>query len=228
MPDLVFAFLGPREIDRDGRASTDLAVDPDVAAALLDDAVDGRHPEPGSLVHRLRREERLEDAPSRLFVHPASGVARSRSSSRARDALPGARGNRTRRERQFRVRIDSRPPRAIASRALTTTLTMTCSIWPRSALTGASSGIEHRLELDVLADETAEHLLQVRDHGVQVHDLRLDDLPPAEREELLRQARGAFAGFPDLVHVGPLPAGLPCRRLEKEIASSRESSSAGC
>ena len=52
-----------------------LAVDPDVAAALLDDAVDGGEPEPGALALFLGREERLEQPLLRLVVHADPAVA---------------------------------------------------------------------------------------------------------------------------------------------------------
>src|SRR3972149_585884 len=61
---------GPRQVDLEGRAVAGLAVDPDVALALLHDAVDGREAEAGALRLALRREEGLEDARLRLGVHP--------------------------------------------------------------------------------------------------------------------------------------------------------------
>ena len=49
-------------------------------------------------------------------------------------------------------------------------------------------------QLDVLADEPPQQLLELRDQRVEVDDLRLQHLPPAEREQLPRERRGALAG----------------------------------
>ena len=56
------ASLDPRQVDLEGRALPRLAVHPRCAAALLDDAVDGRQAQPGALARLLGGEERLEDA----------------------------------------------------------------------------------------------------------------------------------------------------------------------
>ena len=53
----------------------------------------------------------------------------------------------------------------MASRALTTRFMMTCSIWPGSAFTAPKSGSADDGQLDVLADQAAEHLLDVGHHG---------------------------------------------------------------
>src|SRR2546426_1032055 len=58
------------------RSGTDtrLAVQRDLAAALLDDAVDGREPEARPPPRSFGREERLERASLDLRRHPATGV----------------------------------------------------------------------------------------------------------------------------------------------------------
>src|SRR2546430_17399540 len=56
------------EVDLDGRPVPRLAVDPDVAAALLDDPVHRGEAEAGALPDFLGREERLRHGwPGRLF-----------------------------------------------------------------------------------------------------------------------------------------------------------------
>jgi hypothetical protein len=57
------------------------------------------------------------------------------------------------------------PPCGIASRALTARLSSTCSSWPGSAKTGHEIGVEHRPELDVLADQPAQ------DRSMPPHDV---------------------------------------------------------
>ena len=53
--------VGAAEVDREGGADAELAVDGDVAAALLHDPVDGREPQARALAGLLGGEERLED-----------------------------------------------------------------------------------------------------------------------------------------------------------------------
>ena len=55
-------LVGPREVDLEGRALPRLAVDEDVAAALLHDPVDSSQAQPRPLAGLLGREERLEGA----------------------------------------------------------------------------------------------------------------------------------------------------------------------
>src|SRR5207248_234170 len=56
-------------------------------------------------------------------------------------------------------------------------------------------------EPDVLAEGAAEELLDVADDVVEADDAGLDDLPPAEGEQLVGQGRGAFGGAADLLDV---------------------------
>src|SRR5438045_2207472 len=61
------------QVDLEGRPVTDLAVDGDVAAALLGDAVDRGEPQAGAGL-ALRREERLPDLSQGRRVHAGAGV----------------------------------------------------------------------------------------------------------------------------------------------------------
>ena len=79
---------------------------------------------------------------------------------------------------------------------------MICSIWPGSALTFQRPARGEHRQLDVLADQPAEHLLHPGDALVQVQHLRLEHLLAAEREELPRQVRRALRRRPDLLDVG--------------------------
>ena len=63
-----------REIDLEGGAFADLAIHPDIAFALLDDAVHGGKPKPGAL-GTLGGEKRLEDVRLGLGVHAHAHVA---------------------------------------------------------------------------------------------------------------------------------------------------------
>ena len=64
-----------REVDLERRPAARLAVDSDVAARLVDDAVHRREAETGALPLLLGREERLEDSGLRLGVHVDARVA---------------------------------------------------------------------------------------------------------------------------------------------------------
>ena len=53
---------------------------------------------------------------------------------------------------------------------------------------------EHRYEIDVFADETAEHLVHVCHDVVEIQYPRLEDLLAAESEQLAGQCGGADSG----------------------------------
>src|SRR3954466_3585726 len=64
-----------RQIYLKSRADSKLAVNPNVAAALLDDAVHGGESQPSALTNFFGSEERLEDARFHLLRHSQSGIA---------------------------------------------------------------------------------------------------------------------------------------------------------
>ena len=98
--------------------------------------------------------------------------------------------------------MESVPPAGIASRALTARLTRTCS-------SCATVG-QHRHEVGADARSAARSARQrarsssrsrSRDEDADVEDLGLDDLPPAEHQELARERGGPVGGAADLVDV---------------------------
>ena len=121
----------------------------------------------------------------------------------------------------LRVSIDSRPPSGIASLALTARLTITCSIWPGSARTVPRSGARKELELDVIAEQPLEEPADIGEHLVQVERARLQHLPPAEREQLLRQLGGAVGGALDLAEVAR-QLRVAVRALEQQRRVARD------
>ena len=107
----------------------------DVPAALLHDAVDDRQAEARAFALLLGREEGLEQLRARLLVMP---VPVSLTLSRA--YRPGVPLDERRRaaassSSTSSTRTVTRPPSGIASRALTTRFSTTCSTWPESAMT---------------------------------------------------------------------------------------------
>src|ERR1700680_2599979 len=61
--------------------------------------------------------------------------------------------------------------------------------------------IERYLELDVLSDQAAKHVLEVADYGVDVHHPRLHHLLPAEREQLSGETGRTVGGSRYLPHI---------------------------
>ena len=53
-------------------------------------------------------------------------------------------------------------------------------------------GSQPQLQVDVLADQAAQHRVEVADERVEVEHLRLEHLPAAEGQELAREAGGAL------------------------------------
>ena len=101
----------------------------------------------------------------------------------------------------------------MASRAFTTRFMRTCSIWPGSARTGprlASIGDE----LDVLADQPPQHLLDLGHDRVQVQDPGLQHLLAAEGQELAGEPGRALGGLRDLVDV------LVRRGIRRQLAAA--------
>ena len=75
---------------------------------------------------------------------------------------------------------------------------------PRVGLHLAEVRAGNDREVDVFADQASEHLLEVRQEGVEVQHLRVHDLLPAEGQELAGEAGGALRGLQDLLELAPL------------------------
>src|SRR5260370_29550654 len=67
-------FLDAREINFEGGALARLTVNPNVTAALLDDAVDSGESQAGAAAASLSGVERLENVRLRIGVHADAGV----------------------------------------------------------------------------------------------------------------------------------------------------------
>ena len=127
-----------RQVDLERRAAARLAVDPDAAAALLDDAEHGREPEAGALAGLLGGEERLEQMRARTSASMPMPVSLTASSTCGPAAPSPCLATCAASSSTLPVSIVSAPPSGIASRALTARFTITCSICARSASTCAS------------------------------------------------------------------------------------------
>jgi len=70
-----FGLIDAGDIDFEGSALTKFAVDPDEAATLLDDAVDGGKTESSALPFFLGGEKGFEDVRLRFRVHAGATIA---------------------------------------------------------------------------------------------------------------------------------------------------------
>src|SRR5215472_13330863 len=70
----VHRLIDSWKVNFERRASSQLAVDPDESAALLDHPVNGGQPQPCALALRLRGEKRLKNMRLRFQTHPRAGV----------------------------------------------------------------------------------------------------------------------------------------------------------
>src|SRR3984885_339291 len=75
----------PRQVDFHRGSLSDLAVDADMAARLLHEAIDLAETKAGAMANLLSRKERLEHAAHCVFSHPAAGIAHTHH-----DVLAGA------------------------------------------------------------------------------------------------------------------------------------------
>jgi hypothetical protein len=202
-PDLGGPLGGLGEVDLEARAPVRLAAGPDVAAALLDDAVDGRKAEAGAAPDLLGGEEGLEHVGQGGPIHPAPGVAYGEGGVAAR-CHHGAAVTRGRRCGQVgHLGLD----RELAA--------------VRHRVAGVERQVEHhllqlarvrlhrperRIELQrhpaVLAHGPAEHRHEPLQHLVEIDHHRLEHLAATEGQELGRHGRGPLRRPPDMVHVG--------------------------
>jgi hypothetical protein len=82
---------------------------------------------------------------------------------------------------------------------------------------GLQPRIEHDVDMDVLADKAAEHLLELGDRFVHIEHPGTVRFLAAEREELPREPARPIARFPDFVEIiGDLP--IRTQTLEEQIA----------
>ena len=196
--------LDAREEDAERRALAPLAVDPDVPAALVHDAVHRGEPEPRALALLLGGEEGLEEVRLHVRVHADARVRHL--------------------EHHVRARLDPDPRRLVlADRAIGRLDGQPAAVRHGVArvdgevqehlldLTGIGRhGSEvrrgHRDELDRLAEEPIEHRVQAADDAVDVEHGGREHLLSAEGQELARERRRLVGGLAD-------PLGIDAERV---------------
>ncbi len=197
-------LLGTGEQHAERRAAAELALDLEVAAALLDDPVDGREAEPGPL-RPLRREERLDSAGAGVRIHPDAAVPHGQGDERAvgRGHVRGL--DRQRAAARHRVPgVDGEVDEHLLD-------------LPWIGLHAPKGSPRQRDELDVLADHAPEHRLDSLDDGVEVQHLRLEQLVAAEREQLARERGRPLRRLLDLLRAGAQRVVL-AQLLEHQVA----------
>ena len=189
-----------RQVDLERRSLPELAVDPDVAAALLNDSEYGRQSQPRALALLFRGEEGLENALLGRFVHAGSGIADRQHHvwpRRDPEVLFGIAGI----ELDV-LRLDGEvPPAGHGVAGIDHQVHQHLLQVPRVGLHLPEVLPRHRPDRDVLADQAANHLVHAGDDLVEVENARLQDLLPAEGQELPGQLRGAFPRLLDLFDV---------------------------
>src|SRR6267143_4036611 len=174
-------------------------VNPDVAFALLDDAIDRGESQAGA-VRTLGGKERLEDVRLSLPVHAAAGVADAEHDVRARF-----------RERvlgeiyfvQFGVGgLDDQPAaRWHGVPGVDGKVHEDLFDLPEIGLDATEVGSAGDGHCDVLTDQAMENFLHFGDDRVQVENGGLDDLLPAEGQQLASERAGAVSGLADFLGV---------------------------
>ena len=169
---------------------------------LLDDGVYGREPEPGPLADALGREEGFENVGLDLGTHADPGVAyaqhrvgpRARARMRAHeDGVELDVGGLDGQAPALRHRV------ACVHRQVQDDLLDLRGI----GLHATQRGVEHRDQLDRLADQRPQHLRDVRHHAVEIQHPRLEHLLAAEGEELLGERRRAVRRLLDQLDIAP-------------------------
>ena len=213
-------LLHPWQVELEDGSVPGLAVDRDVSAALLGDAVHRGQPEPGALAHLLGGEEGLEDVRLDLGGHAVAGIADREHDVGARLDLgmgPGVglvQGHVAGRERQ---------PAPVRHRVAGVDGQVEQDLLdlPRVGLDAPGGRIERGRDLDVLADHATQQGLDSGHDGVQIQHARLQDLLAAEGQELMRELGGALGGALDDLDLPPDRV-LRGQRVEHEIAAAAD------
>jgi hypothetical protein len=158
---------GAGEADREGGALAGRAVDVDVSTALVHGAVHGRETEPGALPDRLGGEERLEHMGQHIGRHAVPGIAHPQHHGIAVTRRPlaargGEIGGLDGERAALRHRV-ARVHRQVHQHLLDLR---------RIGLDPPQAGGEPAHQLDVLVDQARQQALHLRDHLVEIDDLR--------------------------------------------------------
>ena len=193
------AVVRTRQIDAEERADARCALHPDIASALLHDAVHSREAEARSLPRSFRREEGIEDAGLCGAIHPDAVVRHVETHVGARRLLHTPSLELV---AQFGVVGADRDAAVVAStnRVARVHHEIENDLFdlPGIGQHFVQLRVEIEKELTVFTKQEAQHSLEVAHARVQVERLGAQELAPAEGEQLRRECRRAIRGFVDL------------------------------
>ena len=196
-------IIDSRQVDLECRSAQGLAVDPDVSFALLHDAEHRRESQPGSLSRLFRGEERLKDAGLRGRVHSYAGVRDRQHDVAARTDGEVSGGVRL---VQFRIAGLYRQSASLGHGVPGVDGEVHDDLLDlaRVRLDVAQAVRQRSGETYVLADDAAQHPVQLPDDRVEIEDAGLQDLAAAEGEQLTCEGSCVLGRFQDLADLAPL------------------------
>src|SRR5580704_8748522 len=188
------------KIDFEGSSGPRLAVDFDVATALLDHAVHRGQPKAGALALPLGSKEWLEGSRARRRLHADAVVSHSEENVVSDEHRVGIAAN----ELVIHVEVAGRDLElASVGHGIARIHGQIHDDLFNLTLVGldaSQAGVEIGAKLDVFADQAFQHLLHVLDHGIQVQYAGIHDLLPAEGQQLAGERRSTMSGLQHLVH----------------------------
>ncbi len=168
-----------------------LAIDADLAAALLAEAVGHAETEPGALPFRLGREERLERAIEHLAPHAGAGAGHGQH-----HVLAGRQVGHARHVAVVEHRVGKleREPAAVGHRVARVDGEVQHHFLElmRIDLRVPEAARHHRLDLDRFAERLTQQFVDVAQQPRRADDRRLQRLAAAEREQVGCQPRAAI------------------------------------
>src|SRR5271166_4800554 len=187
-------LIDAREINGEDGAAAGLALNEDVAAALLDDAVDGGKSEAGTFAFFLGGEERLEDASLGFTVHALAGVTDGNhdvgavldeSIFRTVGLVEGNAGG---------ANADFT---AVGHGVFGVDDEIHDDLLELAGVGASATDGRSKIggEFDIFADERAQQALHIGYDGVDVDDFEFEKLLAAEGEKLTGEGGGAIGGL---------------------------------
>lgn len=195
--DAAAGFDNLWEINGEGSSLPGFTANLDVAAALLDDAVDGGETEAGTVAAFLGGEKRLENTGESGIVHAAAGVADGENDEGAGLAIGESSGG-------VFVEIDGRSFQRDAA-ALGHGVS---SIFDETGedlfeldginLDGTEGASGAKEDVNIVGEAAVEECEGMLDNFVEIEDFGENDLPAAKGEELVREDGGLLGGIANL------------------------------
>ena len=192
----------------------------DIPLALFHDSIHCCQPQARPFPLILRGEERLKIRGEDLFVHAVPLSATRRVVYRP-GGMVSSRSTRGSVQRDVRSGNNQLPSRRHGVPRIDAEIHQDLLDLARIRADRPQVFLRFRGEVDVFSDQPPKHLPQVLHHFVDAKQFRLQDLPPAVGEELLREGRRTFARLVDLLDLPP--HGIPAVDAgQEEFAVSRD------